>query len=95
LSNAPKDFLRESRIQPDDPRHFVERSQMLPRNSEDIECSEVSRLAPRLQVELRADAPNEFRPTAFRRKHAGQKKQFARLNSFHIGAETVWVARGA
>ena len=35
----------------------------------------------------RADAPNEFRPAAFRKKHAGQKKQVARLNSFHIGAE--------
>ena len=60
---------------------------MLPRNSENIECSEVSRLAPRLHVELRADAPNEFRRAAFRRKHAGQKKKFARLNSFHIDAE--------
>ena len=60
---------------------------MLPRNREDIECSEVTRLAPRLRVDLRADAPNEFRPAAFRRKHAGQKNQFARLNSFHIGAE--------
>src|SRR5713226_9554058 len=72
-----------------DPRHFVERSQMLPRNSEDIECSEVSRLAPRPHVELRADAPNEFRPAAFRRKHAGEKKQLAGLNCFHIGAERL------
>jgi hypothetical protein len=34
--------------EPHDPRQFVERSQMLPRNSEDIECSKVSRLAPRV-----------------------------------------------
>jgi hypothetical protein len=44
--------------EPDDSRHFVERSQMLPRDSEDIERREVSRLAPRFRIELRADAPN-------------------------------------
>src|SRR5262250_1520178 len=41
--------------EPDDPRHFVERCQMLPRNSEDIERREVSRLAPRFHIEFRAD----------------------------------------
>src|SRR5205807_4501496 len=46
--------------EPDDPRHFVERSQMLPRDSQDVERREVSRLAPRFYIELRADAPNEF-----------------------------------
>ena len=44
--------------EPDDPCHFVERSQMLPRDGEDIERREVSRLAPRFHIELRADAPN-------------------------------------
>src|SRR5438105_9171369 len=75
--------------EPDDPRHFLERPQMLPRDREGIESSEVSRLAPRLHVELRADAPNEFRLAAFRRQHAGEKKQLARLNCFHIGAERL------
>src|SRR6266513_5769613 len=62
---------------------------MLPRNSEDIERGEVSRLAPRFHIELRADAPNEFRPVAFRGKHPTQKKQIARLHRFHIGTERL------
>jgi hypothetical protein len=73
----------------DDPRHFVERSQMLLRDSEDVERREVSRLAPRFHIELRADTPNEFRPVAFRGKHPAQKKQIARLHRFHIGAERL------
>src|SRR5205807_3801689 len=77
------------RAEPDDPRHFVERSQMLPRDSQDVERREVSRLAPRFYIELRADAPNEFRLVAFRGKHPAQKKQIARLHRFHIGAERL------
>src|SRR5947209_9322734 len=77
--------------EPDDARHFVERSQMLPRDSQDVERREVSRLAPRFYIELRADAANEFRPVAFRGKHPAQKKQSARLHRFHIGAE--WPGR--
>src|SRR5450432_217179 len=73
--------------EPDDPRHFVERSQMPSRHSEDVERREVSRFAPRFHIELRADAPNEFRRVAFRGKHPTQKKQIARLHRFHIGAE--------
>src|SRR5207237_62125 len=42
--------------EPDDPRHFVERSQMFSRDSENVERGEVSRLAPRFHIELRADA---------------------------------------
>ena len=62
---------------------------MLPRDSEDIERREVSRLAPRFHIELRADAPNEFRRVAFRGKHPAQKEQIARLHRFHIGAERL------
>ena len=62
---------------------------MFPRDSESVERREVSRLAPRFHIELRADAPNEFRPAAFRGKHPGQKKQIARLHRFHIGAERL------
>jgi hypothetical protein len=62
---------------------------MLPRDSEDVERREVSRLAPRFHIELRADAPNEFRPVAFRGKHPAQKKQIARLHRFHVGAERL------
>ena len=60
-----------------------------PRDSEDVERREVSRLAPRFHIELRADASNEFRRAAFRGKHPGQKKQIARLHRFRIGAERL------
>src|SRR5262249_44230248 len=75
--------------EPDDPRHFVERSQMLPRDSEGVERREAPRLAPPFHIELCADAPNEFRPGAFRGKHPTQKEEIARLHRFHIGAERL------
>jgi hypothetical protein len=62
---------------------------MLPRGSEDIERSEASCHASRLHLEFHADTPNEFRLAALRGKHAGQKKQIARLNCFHISAERL------
>src|SRR5438477_591765 len=62
---------------------------MISRNSEDVEGREVSRLTPPFHIELRADAPNEFRPVAFRGKHPAQKKQIARLHRLHIGAERL------
>ncbi len=62
---------------------------MLPRDSETIERREVSRLAPRLHIELRADAPDEFRRAAFRRKHPGQKKEVSGPHRFRIGAERL------
>ena len=75
--------------EPDDPRHLVERSQMLPRDGETVERREVSRLAPRFHIQLRADTPNEFRRVAFRGKHPAQKEQIARLHRFHVGAERL------
>src|SRR5437016_11558547 len=62
---------------------------MLPRDSEDVERREVSRLAPGFYIELRANAPNEFRLVTFRGKHPAQKKQIAGLHRFHIGAERL------
>ncbi len=62
---------------------------MLPRDSEGVERREVSRFAPCFHVEVRPDAPSEFRPVAFRGKHPGQKQQIARLHRFHIGAERL------
>src|ERR1044071_4728264 len=62
---------------------------MLPRDGEDVERREVSRLAPCVHIELRADASNEFRLAAFRGKHSAQKKQIARLHRFDIGAERL------
>src|SRR5215471_19429121 len=64
---------------------------MLPRDSEAVERRQLSRRPPRFYVELRTDAPNEFRRVAFSRKHSAQKKQITRLHSFHIGAE--WLRR--
>src|SRR5215468_4754819 len=75
--------------EPHDPRHFVERSQMLPRDSERVQRPKVSRLAPRLHIELCADAPNEFRPASFRGQHPGQKKQSAGLHRFRVGAKRL------
>jgi hypothetical protein len=59
---------------------------MLSSDSKNVDRREVSRLAPRFYIELRADAPSEFRPVAIRGKHPAQKKQIARLHGFHIGA---------
>src|SRR6266566_6349234 len=42
--------------EPDDPYHVVQRSQMLPCDSERVERREMSRLAPSFHIELRADA---------------------------------------
>jgi len=40
---------------------------------EGVERREVSCLAPRFHIELCADPPNDFRPTALRGKHPGEK----------------------
>src|SRR5437763_4453789 len=77
--------------EPNDPRYFVERSQMFSCDSKNVERREVSRFAPSFHIELGADAPNEFRAAAFRWKHSSQKKQIARPHRFHIGAE--WFRR--
>src|SRR5258708_30297313 len=75
--------------EPDDPRDFVERSQVFARNRKAVERSEISRLPPRFHIKLPADAPNELRRTAFRGQHPSQKEQIARLQRFHIGAERL------
>jgi hypothetical protein len=62
---------------------------MPPRDSEDVERRETSRLAPCFHIEFGAHAANELRPTAFRGKHSGQKKQIARLHRFHIDAKRL------
>ena len=62
---------------------------MLFRDSENVEGRESSRLATRFHIELRADAPDELRPVAFRGKHPAQKEQIARLHRFHIRAERL------
>jgi hypothetical protein len=75
--------------EPDDPRHFVERSQMLRRDSEHVERRELGGLAPRFHIELPADAPDEFCSAAFRGKYPTQKKLIAGLYRFQIGAERL------
>jgi len=59
------------------------------RDSEDVERREVSRLAPRFHIDLRSEAPDDFRPAAFGGKHPAQKKQIARLHRFSIFAERL------
>ena len=51
---------------------------MLPRDSEDVERREVSRLAPRFHIEFRSDAPSELGPAPFCGKHPCEKKQVGR-----------------
>ncbi len=46
---------------------------MFSRDREDIERREVSGVAPRVDIELRTDAPNELRLVAFRGKHPVRK----------------------
>jgi hypothetical protein len=72
------------------PRHFVERSEMLPRHSEGLERSQPRCLAARLGIELGANAPNEFRCVPFRGEHSAQEKQVARLYSLHVDAKRLW-----
>ena len=60
---------------------------MLPRYSESVERGETGRPAPRFHIELRADAPDKFRPVALCGKHSAQKKQITGLHRFHISAE--------
>jgi hypothetical protein len=66
--SADRDISRSGHrhAEPDDPRHFVERSQMLRHDPEYVERGEVSRLAPRFHIEFGADAPNKFRPVGNR-----------------------------
>src|SRR4029077_6257689 len=87
LANISRSGHRDPK--PDDPRHFVERSQMLPRDSEGIERRQPSRLPACFQIEFRTDASNEFRLVAFCGKHAGQKKKIAGPHRFRIGAERL------
>src|SRR5438105_11943268 len=68
---------------------------MLPRDSEDVDRRQLSGLAPRFHIELRADAPNEFRAVSFRRKHAAEKKQIARLHRFSVCTERLRRCRRA
>src|SRR5262245_30685587 len=62
---------------------------MLASDSEAIECREASRPAARFHIEFCADAHNEFCPASFRGKHAGKKKQIARLHRLRIYAERL------
>jgi hypothetical protein len=64
---------------------------MLPRDSEAVERCQVRGLASCLDVEFRADAPDEFRFAAYRGKHSGEKEQVARLHRFRVDAE--WLRR--
>ena len=60
---------------------------MLPRNSQAVEGCQVSGLPSCLDVEFPADAPDEFRFAAYRRKHPGEKEQVACLHRFRVDAE--------
>src|SRR6266566_4128031 len=80
---------RHRHAEPDDPGHFVQRSQMLPRDREHVERREASCLASRFDIELRTDAPDELRPVSFRGKHPAQKQEIACLHRFRIRTERL------
>src|SRR4029453_18078467 len=84
---APVSRSGDGHTEPDDSRHFVERSQMFSRHSQDVERGEMCSLASRFHIKLRADAPYKFCHAAFRGEHPGQKKQIARLHRLHISTE--------
>jgi hypothetical protein len=67
---------------------------MLPGNNEDLERREVSRLAPRFHIELRADGPMNFAPWHSMGSIPLRKSNFARLQHLNICA-TVEAAPGA
>src|SRR5436853_3653279 len=71
----------------DDARHSVERSQVLFRDSENVERRELSRFATGFHVELRADAPSASRPAACRGKHSAKKEQIVRSEERRVGKE--------
>ncbi len=62
---------------------------MLPRDREGVQCGQTGRLVARFDVQLRAEAPNEFRLAAFSGKHSGEKEQAARLHRFGVDAERL------
>src|SRR4029077_12279784 len=62
---------------------------MLPRDSQDVERRQVSRLPSGFYIQLLSHVTDEFSFAALRRKHSGQKKQIARLDCFRIGAERL------
>src|SRR5207244_12176325 len=71
------------------PGYPVGRYHILPRDGDDVDRRKRSRLAPGFHIELRADGPNEFRAVSFRRKHAAEKKQIARLHRFSVCTERL------
>src|SRR5258705_12911029 len=62
---------------------------MLLCHCEDIQCSKMGRLASCFDVELRADAPNEFGTATVSWKHPAQKKGDSRFACRMAPAETA------
>src|SRR5579863_4886030 len=60
---------------------------MPPSDSEDVERREARGRPASLHIELRSDAPDEFRFMAFGGEHHAEKKEFAGLDGFHVGSE--------
>jgi len=62
---------------------------MLPRDGQGIEHGQTSRFVARFDVQLRAEAPDEFRFSTYSGKHSGEKDQVARLYRFRVNAERL------
>src|SRR5207253_6584914 len=73
----------------DNPRHSVERSQMLSRDRESVKRGEICRLAPSLHINLGPQPAKKLRAAAFGRKHSAEKKEVPGLYCFRIRAERL------
>src|SRR5437867_2315993 len=65
---------RHRDAEPDDTRHLVERSEMLSRHSEDIECRQMRCGPRRLEIELAAQTSCKPGRSVRHGKHAAQKE---------------------
>jgi hypothetical protein len=50
----------------------------------------MGRLATRFRIQLRTDAPDEFRRAAYGREHSAQEKQIPSLHRLYIRAKRLW-----
>src|SRR5207245_9309082 len=62
---------------------------MLLRDSKGVDRRQISGLASRFHIEVRADASDEFRFAAYSGKHSGEKEQVARPHRFRVDAERL------
>ena len=73
--------------EPDDTGNLVQRPQMLPSNSQSVNCRSMCCFPTGSFIQLFANAPDMLGLLIFHGQHASEKQKVARLNHFDIGAE--------